>query len=76
MCSTNPARIFNLDGRGTLTPGSVADVTLIDPNLAWKYSNADSRSRSRNSPFDGRQFHGGAVTTIVGGKIVYDRTRD
>jgi dihydroorotase len=73
MCSTNPARIFKLTGRGTLKPGSVADVTIIDPNLTWTYTNAESRSRSRNSPFDGWEFRGAAVATIVGGKVVYKR---
>ena len=73
LCSTNPARIFRLDGRGTLRPGSVADVTILDPNLNWTYTNADSRSKSRNSPFSDWQFHGGAVATIVGGKLSYRR---
>ncbi|MGB7203740.1 MAG: dihydroorotase [Pyrinomonadaceae bacterium] len=73
MCSTNPARIFRIQNRGTLTPGSHADVTIIDPNLTWDYTNAESRSKSRNSPFDGWQFHGAGVVTIVGGKIVYRR---
>ena len=71
LCSANPARIFKLAGRGTLAPGSVADVTIIDPDLNWTYTNAHSRSKSKNSPFDGWQFNGGAVATIVGGKIVY-----
>lgn len=73
MCSTNPAKIFGLGGRGTLSPGSIADVTVLDPTLDWTYSNAESKSKSRNSPFDGRAFHGGAVATIVGGRIVYQR---
>src|SRR5215203_5288728 len=71
LCSTNPARIFGLQGRGTLTPGSIADVTILDPELVWTYKNADSKSKSKNSPFDGWQFTGAAVATIVGGKIVY-----
>jgi dihydroorotase len=71
MCSTNPARIFHLDGRGTLKPGSIADITLIDPQMEWTYRNAESRSRSRNSPFDGWQFTGRAVATIVGGRVVF-----
>ncbi len=71
MCSANPARIFNLQGRGTLKPGSIADVTIIDPQAQWTYRGVDSRSKSRNSPFEGWQFTGRAVTTIVGGKIVY-----
>ena len=73
MCSTNPARIFRLKDRGTLAPGSYADVTIIDPDLEWTYTNAESRSKSRNSPFDGWQFRGAAVATIVGGRIVYKR---
>src|SRR5580765_7293618 len=38
MCSTNPAKIFKLTGRGTLAPGSIADVTIIDPSLNWTYT--------------------------------------
>ncbi len=71
MCSVNPARIFNLEGRGTLKPGSIADITIIDPELKWAYSNAESKSKSRNSPFDGWQFNGKPVATIVAGKIVF-----
>jgi dihydroorotase len=62
-----------LEGRGTLKPGSIADVTVIDPQMAWKYRNVDSRSKSKNSPFDGRDFLGGPVATIVAGRIVYRR---
>ncbi len=71
LCSANPARIFKLDGRGTLKPGSVADVTIIDPDLKWTYRNADSRSKSRNCPFDGWEFTGRAVMTMVGGRVVF-----
>lgn len=71
MCSANPARIFKLKGRGTLAPGSIADVTIIDPHKKWTYRGADSRSKSRNSPFEGWEFTGRAVATIVGGRIVF-----
>ena len=70
MCAANPAKIFRLEGRGTLKPGSIADITIIDPERKWTYSNADSRSKSRNTPFDGWEFTGKAVATIVGGRIV------
>ena len=68
LCSTNPARIFRLDGRGTLKPGSIADITILDPNAVWTYRNADSRSKSRNSPFDGWNFEGKAVATFISGR--------
>jgi len=71
MCSTNPARIFGLRGRGTLKPGSAADITILDPEMKWTYRNAESSSKSRNTPFNGWEFHGSPVTTIVGGRIAY-----
>jgi len=74
LCSTNPARILSLDGRGTLKAGSIADVTILDPDNVWTYNVAESLSRSRNSPFDGRELRGRVRATIVKGKIVYDRT--
>lgn len=73
MCSTIPARIFRLAGRGSLIPGSHADLTIIDPSREWTYTNADSRSRSRNSPFDDVRFQGAAVATIVAGRVVFRR---
>ncbi|CAN5367404.1 dihydroorotase [soil metagenome] len=73
LCSVNPARIFKLTGRGTLSPGSIADITILDPDLKWIYSSTGSHSKSRNSPFDGWSFTGAAVATIVGGRIVYRR---
>ncbi len=73
LCSSNPAKIFNLKDRGTLKVGSIADVTIIDPDLEWTYNASESKSKSKNSPFDGWKFNGGVVATIVGGKIVYKR---
>jgi dihydroorotase len=60
-----------LKNRGTLRSGAIADITIIDPNLEWTYLNAESKSKSKNCPFDGTRFVGRAVATIVGGKIVY-----
>ena len=71
MCSTNPARIFGLTDRGSLRQNAHADVTLLDPNLEWVFDVSRSKSKSRNTPFDGRAMHGGAVATIVGGRLVY-----
>jgi dihydroorotase len=73
LCSVNPAKIFKLKDRGTLKPGSIADITILDPELEWTFNAADSRSKSRNTPFDGRQFTGAVVAAIVGGRAVYRR---
>ncbi len=50
---------------------SWADVTILDPEIQWTYDVSRSRSKSRNTPFDGRAMKGAAVATIVGGRIVY-----
>jgi len=71
LCSTNPARILALHDRGTLRAGARADVTVLDPEFAWTYDVSGSKSKSRNTPFDGYKFTGAAVATIVAGRIVY-----
>jgi dihydroorotase len=71
MCATNPARIFGLTDRGSLKKNAHADVTLLDPNFEWVFDVNRSKSKSRNTPFNGRQMHGAAVATIVGGRLVY-----
>lgn len=68
--STAPAKILGLPG-GTLAPGSVADVTVVDPGVSWVCDASRFRSKSRNSPFVGRTMRGRAMLTIVGGKIVF-----
>lgn len=74
MLSTNPAKIFNLENRGTLKKGAIADVTIIDPEREWTFDVTQSKSKSRNSPFHKWTFHGLAVATIVGGRVVYCHT--
>ena len=66
--STLPARILGIN-RGTLRPGAVADITIIDPGLSWRVHVAGFRSKSINSPFDGWTLQGRAVVTIVGGRV-------
>src|SRR5215472_10991531 len=66
LFTTGPESILRL-GRGTLASGAPGDVTVFDPDLSWTYDVNQSPSRSRNSPFDGRQFRGGPVAAIVGG---------
>jgi dihydroorotase len=71
LLSTNPSRIMNLRGRGTLAPGAHADVVIFDPKKRWTYNAAQSLSKSRNTPFDGWTFTGKVMATIVSGNFVY-----
>jgi dihydroorotase len=71
----NPARILGLEG-GVIRQGGVADLTIIDPDARWTVDRRAFQSKSKNSPFDGWELTGCAVTTIVGGEIVYRRQED
>ncbi|MGB7925990.1 MAG: dihydroorotase [Pyrinomonadaceae bacterium] len=71
LCSVNPARIFKLAERGTLRKGAWGDVTILDPDLSWTFEAARSKSKSRNTPFDGWTMRGAAVATVVAGRVVY-----
>ena len=71
LCATNPARILRLEDRGSLRAGTRADLTIIDPELTWTFDASRAKSKSRNTPFDGYTFRGGAVATIVAGRVVH-----
>jgi dihydroorotase len=71
LFTSGPARVLSLRERGTLTPGNHADVTIFDPKRRWTFDAAKSKSKSRNTPFDGWQLTGKVIATIVGGRIVY-----
>jgi dihydroorotase len=74
LFSTGPARVLGFGGRGRLTAGGPADLTILDTNREWTYDVNRSFSKSRNSPFDGRTFRGGPVATVVSGDIVWRAT--
>jgi len=71
LFTAGPARVFDLRGRGALTRGNHADVTIFDPKKRWTFDVSKSRSLARNSPFDGWQLTGKVVATVVGGRLVY-----
>ena len=68
--STRPAEILGIN-RGSLRPGAVADITLIDPAMEWRVDASRFASKSVNSPFHGWTLQGRAVATIVGGRVKY-----
>jgi dihydroorotase len=71
LFSINPQKIVKVKQWG-LFEGSTADLTLLDLSRTWTFDVAQSRSKSRNSPFHGWHFKGKAAATIVGGKVVYE----
>lgn len=71
LLSTQPAGVLGLKGRGTLNVGSFADVVLFDPAKKWTFHAAESKSKSRNTPFDGWTLQGKVLTTISEGRVVF-----
>ncbi len=67
--STAPARILGVEG-GALKPGSPADITIVDPGRSFIVNPDNWYSKSRNTPFAGRQLKGAPVYTILSGEIV------
>ena len=70
MYTIEPARLLKIQA-GTLSIGTCADVTLIDPELNWTVEVGQFHSASRNSPFDSWKLKGRAVRTIVAGNTVW-----
>ncbi|SJM27922.1 dihydroorotase [Mesorhizobium delmotii] len=68
--STAPARLFGLPG-GTLKPGAVADLALVDLDEPWIVSESGIRSRSKNTCFEGARLQGKVLQTMVAGRTVF-----
>jgi dihydroorotase len=71
LFTAGPARVLGIDRK--IWPGQPSDLTLFSFDSSWTFRVGESASKSRNSPFDGRNFKGGPVATIVAGRVVYKR---
>jgi dihydroorotase len=69
LFTSGPARVLGKERK--LAASEPADITIFSLDRPWTYDVKGSASKSRNSPFDGHEFKGGPVATIVAGKIVY-----
>ena len=70
--TASPANILGVQ-QGQLKEGAPADLILFDPDKPWLCERENLRSRSLNSPFDGRRMAGRVMRTIIGGKTVFER---
>jgi dihydroorotase len=70
--TSNPSGILGV-GLGTLRVGVPADLTVIDPELAYVLDAGTFHSKSRNCPFHGREMKGRALLTLMDGKPVFSR---
>lgn len=69
LMSVRPREILRMP-KMTLQEGSVADITVFDPNKKWRAGDEPWESRAKNSGFDGCEFEGKATHVFVDGKLV------
>ncbi|MEO3766665.1 dihydroorotase [Streptomyces sp. B5E4] len=67
--SFRPAAIGRLDGHGRpLAPGEPANLTLLDPAYRGRVDPHSFASRSRNTPYAGRELPGRVTHTFLRGR--------
>jgi len=69
--SAHPAKVINQHERGSLRVGSFADVVVFDAGAEWNFDASATRSKSRNTPFDGAAMLGRVRATVCEGRVVY-----
>ncbi len=66
LMAVNPRTILR-DERVAIEPGSIADLTVIDPDAEWTVAKDDFCSKAQNTPFVGWNLRGRATDVFVGG---------
>ena len=70
LWSHGPHRIHKIHNKGQITKGYDADITLVDLNKKMTITNAQQKSRTGWTPYDGLNVTGWPVMTMIRGNIV------
>ena len=65
----NPVKIFGIQDKGFIKESFDADFTIVDMNKKITIKNENIESKCGWSPFDGYEFKGTPVSTIINGQI-------
>lgn len=72
MMASNPARIFGLyPQKGSFLPGADADIAIVDLDKEWTLQAEDILYLHKHSAFEGFEFKGSVVQTLVRGQTVW-----
>ena len=72
VCSTAPARLFGLDGKGRLEAGCDADIVIYDPEATTTISAATHHMNLDHSAYEGMVLQGGVRTVVSRGDVIVD----
>lgn len=73
LTAENPSRFLGIYPRkGAIQVGSDADLTIVDPDREGRIDGASNLHKPDWSSFDGYEYVGEPVRTIVRGRVVYD----
>jgi len=73
VCATTPARMFGLyPQKGTIQPGSDADIVLYDPNAKWTISVDNHHMNMDYSAYEGITIDGKVHTVMSRGKVILE----
>jgi dihydroorotase len=67
----NPAVLFGIVERGFIREGYYADLVAVDLKAATRVDAAQIRYKCGWSPFEGTEFRGGIVMTVLNGVAVF-----
>jgi dihydroorotase (multifunctional complex type) len=71
LASETPAKVWGIyPQKGSLNPGSDADITIVDMNIKKTIRKDELHSKNLTSPYDGMEVQGIPVATIVRGKFI------
>ena len=70
LWSHGPHRIHKIHNKGQITKGYDADITLVDLNKKMTITNAQQKSRTGWTPYDGLNVTGWPVMTMIRGNVV------
>ena len=73
ILSQNTAKIYGLENKGEIAVGKDADFTVIDMKQEGKFNIDEFKTKAEYSPFDGWEYQGLPVMTIVKGKTVMNK---
>ena len=70
LTSTNPAKLFGLKDKGTLQPGSDADICLFDSKIEWIMTASTLHMNTDFCPFEGKKVTGKTKALLCRGETV------